>query len=44
MKNPTVENLASVTFDMDDILIDQSSTETEITARIALYIGLSMSS
>lgn len=42
MKNPTVENLASVTFDMSDILIEQNSLDTEITARIVLYIGLSM--
>jgi hypothetical protein len=42
MKNPTVENLASVTFDMNEILIDQASTDKEITARIVLYIGLSM--
>ena len=42
MKNPTVESLASVTFDMNEILIDQASTDKEITARIVLYIGLSM--
>lgn len=42
IKNPTVENLASVTFDMSKILIDQASTDKEITARIVLYIGLSM--
>ena len=41
-KNPTVENLACVEFDMNDILIDPTSTENEITARVALYIGLSM--
>ena len=44
VKLPTVESLASVTFDMADILIDSESTDTEITARIALYIGLSMNS
>lgn len=43
-KNPTVENLASVTFDMSKILIDQSSEEKEIGARIVLYISLSMNS
>ena len=43
-KLPTVENLASVTFDMSKILIDQSSEEKEIGARIVLYIGLSMNS
>ena len=44
VKLPTIESLASVTFDMADILIDPESTDTEITARIALYIGLSMNS
>jgi hypothetical protein len=44
VKNPTVENLASVTFDMTDILIDQSATYSEIVARIAIYVGLSMAS
>lgn len=42
MKNPTVENLASVTFDVSKVLIPQDSTDTEITARIVLYVGLSM--
>lgn len=44
VKNPTVENLASVEFDMSDILIPQNSTDKERTARIVLYIGLSMNS
>jgi len=44
IKNPTVENLAEVTFDMEDILIPQDSNDNEITARIVLYIGLSMNS
>ena len=44
VKNPTVENLASVEFDMADILIPQNSTDTERTARIVLYLGLSMNS
>lgn len=38
MKNPTVENLASVTFDMTDIIPDEGKT----TGRIVLYINLSM--
>lgn len=42
VKNPTVENLPEVEFDMTEILIDQDSTDTEITARFVLYIGLSM--
>ena len=42
VKNPTIESLTNVTFDMDSILIDQNSTENEITARIVLYVGLSM--
>lgn len=44
VKNPTEENLASVTFDLSKILIPQNSTDNEITARIVLYIGLSMNS
>lgn len=44
VKNPTVENLACVTFDMADVLIPAGSTDTERTARIALYLGLSMNS
>jgi hypothetical protein len=42
VKNPTVETLASVEFDMSKILIPQNSTDTERTARVCLYIGLSM--
>ena len=44
VKNPTEENLAEVTFDLSKILIPQDSTDNEITARIVLYIGLSMNS
>ena len=40
VKNPTVENLASVEFDLSSIIPE----EGEVTARIALYIGLSMNS
>lgn len=40
MKNPTPENLASVTFDMADILPEEG--EGEVNARIALYVQLSM--
>lgn len=39
-KNPTPESLASVTFDMADIIPD----EGEVSARIALYVQLSMNS
>ena len=42
VKNPTVEALASVEFDMSKVLIPQNSTDTERTARVCLYIGLSM--
>ena len=42
VKNPTVETLASVEFDMSKVLIPQNSTDTERTARVCLYIGLSM--
>ena len=42
VKNPTIETLASVEFDMSKILIPQNSTDTERTARVCLYIGLSM--
>ena len=42
IKKPTVENLASVTFDMSKI-IPATSGQT-VGARIALYIGLSMNS
>ena len=44
VKNPTVENLASVTFNMADVLIEEGSTEKEKIARIVLYVGLSMNS
>ena len=42
IKNPTVENLASVEFDMKDIIPTGADAPDEITARIVLYIGLSM--
>lgn len=42
VKNPTIETLASVEFDMSKVLIPQNSTDTERTARVCLYIGLSM--
>lgn len=41
IKNPTAENLASITFDMADVV---ESTEAKVIYRIALYIGLSMNS
>jgi hypothetical protein len=41
IKNPTVENLASVEFDMTDIIPTGDTAPNEITARIVLYIGLS---
>lgn len=44
IKNPTPENLASVTFDMSKVLLSNDSVDNEITARIALYLGLSMNS
>ena len=44
VKNPTIENLASVTFDMSKILIEEGSTDVERTARFVLYVGLSMNS
>lgn len=44
IKKPTPEALASVTFDMSDIVIPQASTETEVTGRIAISIKLSMNS
>lgn len=44
MKNPTVENLASVEFDLSKVLIEEGSTEKERTARVVLYVGLSMNS
>lgn len=42
IKNPTVENLASVTFDMSKLTLNED--ENEATGRIVLYIGLSMNS
>lgn len=42
VKTPTVENLANVRFNMQKILIPNDSTDNEITARIVLYVGLSM--
>lgn len=44
VKNPTIETLASVTFDMSKILIEEGSTDTERTARLVFYVGLSMNS
>ncbi len=44
IKNPTPENLASVTFDMSKVLLSNDSVDNEITARVALYLGLSMNS
>ena len=41
IKNPTAENLASITFNMADVV---ESTEAKVIYRIALYIGLSMNS
>ena len=41
IKNPTVENLASVEFDLTEVLITEQDI-LEQTGRIALYIGLSM--
>lgn len=41
IKNPTVENLASVEFDMADIIPAGANAPEEVTARIVLYIGLS---
>lgn len=41
IKNPTVENLASVEFDMADIIPAGADAPAEVTARIVLYIGLS---
>lgn len=42
VKKSTVENLASVEFDMSSIIPTGESAPNEVTARIALYIGLSM--
>ena len=44
VKAPTPEHLAKVTFDMSKALIPQDSQVNEQTARIALYVGLSMNS
>lgn len=44
VKDPSIESLAEVTFDMSKILIPQESEVNELTARIVLYIGLSMNS
>lgn len=43
-KKPTPESLASVTFDMEQIRIQNESTTKELTGRIVLYITLSMNS
>jgi len=42
MKSATPESLASVTFDMNSLTLDEY--ETQGLARIILYIGLSMNS
>ena len=44
VKNPTVENLASVTFDVAEIIPGNEDTVNEVTARVALYLGLLMNS
>lgn len=44
VKMPTVENLTSVTFDMSKVVIAQDSDVNELTARVVLYVGLSMNS
>ena len=46
VKNPSVESLATVTFDLAPIVAKVTGNEApnEVTARIALYIGLSMNS
>ena len=43
-KMPTPEYLASVTFDMSKVVIAQDSDVNELTARVVLYVGLSMNS
>ena len=43
-KKPTPESLASVTFDMEQIRIQEEATTKELTGRIVLYITLSMNS
>lgn len=44
VKNPTVESLTSVTFDLTPIItkLSEEFAPDEVTARIALYVGLSM--
>ena len=44
VKKPTPESLASVTFDMTKIKIEDADTTKELTGRIVLYITLSMNS
>ena len=44
VKKPTPESLASVTFDMEAIKIQNADTTKELTGRIVLYITLSMNS
>ena len=44
VKNPTVENLASVTFDVAEVIPGNEDTVNEVTARVALYLGLLMNS
>lgn len=46
IKKPSLESLASVTFDLSSLIekVTGDSAPAEITARIALYIGLSMNS
>lgn len=44
VKNPTDEYFAEVEFDLSKVLIDEESDVKETTGRIALYLGLSMSS
>ena len=43
-KNPTIEQLASVTFDVTDIIPSGDDGVNEVTARFALYLGLVMNS
>lgn len=44
VKNPTDEYFTEVEFDLSKVLIDKESDIKETTGRIALYLGLSMSS
>ena len=44
VKNPTNEYYAEVEFDLSKVLIEKDSDIKETTGRIALYLGLSMSS